>query len=180
MGSTTSICSIIIKTVIGNCEFHIVKINTPFLLNLNDMDTKGIFLNNIRNEVIRTNGKSSPVFRKFRHPFIMWRPMVDSLNYLTKTKLRTLDRCFCHPSRVKLIQLLWRAGHSGYNHQKLLEIIGNYYSKCLKNAGSPIWFKFIFCDDVEFNHSIFIDVIFIESSPILHIVDEGTRVTVLK
>jgi len=38
IGSTSSISSIKIATLIGTVEFYIIKVNTPFLLYLADMD----------------------------------------------------------------------------------------------------------------------------------------------
>ena len=78
IGSATSIGSITIKTPIGKCEFHIVRASTPFLLSLNDMDKRGIFLDNVRNELIGNNGLSTPIVRKFGHPFMMWGPIITS------------------------------------------------------------------------------------------------------
>ncbi|KHJ31984.1 hypothetical protein EV44_g3858 [Erysiphe necator] len=71
IGSTTSIGSIIIGTPIGECEFHILKTNTPFLLSLNDMDKRGIILDNLRNILVTNNGGSIRIVRKFGHPFMM-------------------------------------------------------------------------------------------------------------
>ena len=39
----------------------------------------------------------------------------------------------------------------------------------------PGRFKFILRDDVNFNYSIIVDIMYIDNSPILHIVDEATR-----
>ncbi|KAI0990859.1 hypothetical protein K3495_g17328, partial [Podosphaera aphanis] len=36
-------------------------------------------------------------------------------------------------------------------------------------------FKFTLRDDVDFNHSIYIDIMYIDGSPVLHVVDEATR-----
>jgi len=38
IGSTSSISSIKVATLIGTVEFYIVKVDTPFLLYLADMD----------------------------------------------------------------------------------------------------------------------------------------------
>ncbi|POS82824.1 hypothetical protein EPUL_005094 [Erysiphe pulchra] len=45
----------------------------------------------------------------------------------------------------------------------------------LKTRRAPIRFKFTLRDDVDFNHSIFIDVMYIDGSPALHVFDEATR-----
>ncbi|KAI0992170.1 hypothetical protein K3495_g16016, partial [Podosphaera aphanis] len=175
IGSTVSIGSIVINTPIGVCIFHILKTNTPFLLSLNDMDTKGIILDNLQNMLVGAKGIKIPITRQFGHPFMMWGPMVSSNCYLTESELRTLHCRFGHPSAIKLTNLLEKAGHNSSDHRRLLEHINKYCSKCQKYAGSPMRFKFTLRDDVDFNHSIYIDVMYIDGSPILHVVDEATR-----
>ncbi|KHJ30070.1 hypothetical protein EV44_g3856 [Erysiphe necator] len=175
IGSTISIGSITINTPIGECTFHILKTSTPLLLSFNDMDKKGIVLNNLQNYIVDGNGKKIPISRRFGHPFMMWGPMATSNCYLTETELRTLHRRFGHPSAIKLVNLLDKAGHEDPQHRRLLENINKHCDKCQKYAGAPMRFKFTLRDDVDFNHSIFVDVMYIDGSPILHVVDEATR-----
>lgn len=40
---------------------------------------------------------------------------------------------------------------------------------------SPGRFKFTIQDDCKFNHSIYVDITYIEGQPLLHVVDEATR-----
>jgi hypothetical protein len=177
IGSTTSIGSITIPTPIGQCEFHIVNANTPFLLSLSEMDAKGISLDNIQNKLINArDGSSTPIVRRFGHPFIMWGATISTTCYLTETELRTLHRRFGHPSAMRLLNLLERAGHSDPQHRRILEHITKYCARCQKHAGVPMRFKFTLRDeDIDFNHSIYVDVMYINASPILHVVDEATR-----
>ncbi len=49
---------------IGIINFHIVNIPTPFLLCLKDIDTLGIYLNNITNQLICQDSKNIPIFCK--------------------------------------------------------------------------------------------------------------------
>jgi hypothetical protein len=71
IGLTTSIGSITISTPIGQCEFHVVKANTPFLLSLAEIDTKKITLDNVQNKLTSKDGTSVPIVRRFGHPFLM-------------------------------------------------------------------------------------------------------------
>ncbi|KAI0996971.1 hypothetical protein K3495_g11210 [Podosphaera aphanis] len=105
----------------------------------------------------------------------MWGPMVSSNCYLTESELRTLHRRFGQPSAIKLTNLLERAGHNSSDHRRMLENINKYCSKCQRYAGSPMRFKFTLRNDIDFNHSIYVDVMYIDGSPILHVVDEATR-----
>ncbi|OXV05485.1 hypothetical protein Egran_06747, partial [Elaphomyces granulatus] len=176
IGSTTSIGSVTINTPIGQCEFHVVQANTPFLLGITDMDAKGIILDNLQNKLISST-RSVPVIRRFGHPFLMWGPMVSTYSHLTETELRMLHRRFGHPSALRLVRLLERAGHDDNNHRQLLERITKYCSKCQKHAGAPLRFKFTLRDDehLDFNHSVYVDIMYINGSPLLHVIDEATR-----
>lgn len=40
---------------------------------------------------------------------------------------------------------------------------------------TPRLFKFALCDVNEFNHSVFVEILYIDKKPILHVVDEATR-----
>jgi hypothetical protein len=71
IGSTPSIRSITVNIPVGQAEFHIVKANTPFLLCLKDMDTLGVYYNNLKDLLIAPS-TTIPVIRQFGHPFILW------------------------------------------------------------------------------------------------------------
>ena len=113
----------------------------------------------------------------------MWGPTVSTLYcHLTETELRTLHRRFGHPSALRLVRLLERAGYddNDHNHRRLLEHITKFCSKCQKHAGAPLRFKFTLRDneDLDFNHSVYIDIMYINGSLLLHIVDEASCVLV--
>lgn len=55
IGSTLFIGTITLDTPLGIIVFHIVQVNTPFLLCFADMDKLGAFFNNLTNEVIQSN-----------------------------------------------------------------------------------------------------------------------------
>ena len=113
IGSTKSVGSITIDTPIGQCEFHIVQANTPFLLSITDMDIKGIMLDNLQNKLISSKSNISvPVVRCFGHPFLMWGPTVTTYCYLTETELHILYQRFGHLSALQLVQLLEQASYN--------------------------------------------------------------------
>jgi hypothetical protein len=64
IGLTTLIGSITISTPIGQCEFHIVNANTPFLLSLAEMDAKKIILNNVQNKLTSKDGALVPIVQR--------------------------------------------------------------------------------------------------------------------
>jgi hypothetical protein len=50
--TTSSIGSVTIETLISSMEFHIVQADTLFLLCLTNMDTLGVYYNNLKNILI--------------------------------------------------------------------------------------------------------------------------------
>jgi hypothetical protein len=104
---------------------------------------------------------------------MVWGPM--TINYLTETELRQLHRRFGHPSAERLVRLLERAGHDDDQHRKVINRIIKYCSPCQRFGRSPGRFKFTIRDDVAFNHTVIVDVMYIDNLPVLHVVDEATH-----
>ena len=69
INSTSSIEIIKLSTLMRTITFHIIQINTFFLLSLADMNRLEAFFNNITNEVIQINRKHS-VIRRYDHAFL--------------------------------------------------------------------------------------------------------------
>jgi Reverse transcriptase (RNA-dependent DNA polymerase) len=174
IGNTQSIGTITLTLPMGTAKFHVVDTDTPFLLCLQDMDQMQMYYNNVTNQLVYPGG-SYPVTRRFDHPFIMW-TVPTTIAYLTEPELRQLHRRFGHPAVERLIAVLNRAGHSDPKHQELLRKITQFCTLCQRHGQSPRRFKFTLrSDNVEFNHTIYVDVMYINNSPILHVVDEATR-----
>ena len=182
IGSISSEGSIIIDTpAVGQIEFHIVKADTLFLLSLADMDRLRIYLINVKNTLV-TEDRAIPIICRFGHPFLLWKTALQSYItqsfdtnpcYLTDIELRQLHRRFEHPSAMKLYLLLERSGHEV--DKPALDKLTKFCSFCQKHGKSPGRFKFTLRDDVNFNYSIIVDIMYIDNSPILHVVDKATR-----
>jgi hypothetical protein len=181
IGSILSIGSLIIDTSFGLVEFHVVKADTPFLLSLADMDRLKVYFNNVENLLIGKI-KILPIIRRFGHGFLLWENSLHSyitqffefnFCYLTDVELRQLHRRFGHSSILKLYDLLERSGHEV--EKAVLEKLTKFCTFCQKYAKSPGRFKFILKDDVNFNYSVIVDVMYIENHLILHVVDEVIR-----
>jgi hypothetical protein len=181
IGSTSSIGTANVHTPIGEVQFHIVDANTPFLLCLADMDKLQVYYNNIR-DVLVTRTREVPVVRRFGHAFLLCNSslqayLLESFEsnpcYLTEPELQRLHRRFGHPSVERLLKLLGRAGHD--TNKKTLEHLTKYCHFCQKHGKSPGRFRFTLRDDIEFNYCIIVDIMYISGSPLLHVVDEGTR-----
>ncbi|KAI0995528.1 hypothetical protein K3495_g12651 [Podosphaera aphanis] len=95
--------------------------------------------------------------------------------FLTEQELRQLHRRFGHPTVNRLAKLLERSSHE-YD-RTLLEKISKFCKFCQKHSNAPGRFKFSLrsIDDVQFNHIVYADIMYFDGSPLLHVVDEGTR-----
>jgi len=145
------------------------------------MDTLRTYYNNVTDMLITPSAKL-PVTRRFGHPFLLWENALQAyvqqsfeLNpcYLTTTELRRLHRRFGHPSAEKLYKVLERSGHEVNKHN--IEQLTKFCSFCQKYGRSPGRFKFTLREDLDFNHSIYVDIMYINGSPVLHVIDEATR-----
>src|SRR5579871_1486997 len=181
IGSSSSIGSIKIQTPIGPVEFHVVNADTPFLLCLADMDALQAYYNNIEN-VLVTPSNIFPIIRRFGHPFLLWDQhlhtfITDSLKanpcYLTEVELRRLHRRFGHPSATRLHHILERSGRDA--DKKTIDHLTKFCDQCQRHGKAPTRFKFNLREDIDFNHSIIVDIMYIDNQPILHVVDEATR-----
>ncbi len=74
---------------------------------------------------------------------------------------------------MKLRLLLERSGHEV--NKLILYQLTKYCSLCQKYGKSSGCFKFTLQDDINFNYSIFVNIMYIDNNPILHVVDETTR-----
>lgn len=110
------------------------------------------------------------------HAFITW--STTQVSYFTELELRNFYRRFCHPHVRKLSNVL-RLETEKQTPQKtfriLLEITKQCYT-CQKFSHKPKRFKFTLRDEyIQFNHSIYCDILSIAKVPVLHFVYEATR-----
>ena len=167
----SSIGTVQVLTPVGTANFHVVDTPTPFLLCLKDMDTLGIYLNNITNQLICQNGKSIPIFRKWGHPwfFVNKNNKIAAGIFLTEAEFCQVHTRFGHLSVNKLHKLLTQAGHD--IEHKAIKIINKFYHYCQIKGEAPQQFKFILKKDVDFNYEIIVDIMYLDRKPVLHAVD---------
>jgi hypothetical protein len=175
-GDAISLGTTRVNTPVGTVEFHIVPANTPFLFCIDDMDDLRVRLDNIRNVLVKDEKKVVPVVRKWGHPWmLLHHPPGETLAWchLTESQLRQLHRRFGHPAARRLITLLKRAGHRDIQPQ-LIKHLTKLCHHCQMNAKAPGRFKFTLKDDMDFNYEVVIDIMYIGSKPMLHVVDTAT------
>ena len=162
-----------VPTPIGTIAFHVVSTNTPFLLCLQDMDALGVRFDNIRNVLIQGE-KVVPIIRRWGHPWMLLNGNDETIawNHLTESELRQIHRRFGHPSVQRLANVLNRAGHDV--NTSLLKEISRICHQCQMNGKAPGRFRFTLKDDHEFNFSVLVDVMYLDGSPVLQVVDSAT------
>ena len=154
--------------------FHVMDADIPFLLCLSDMKKLGVYCNSMENRLVHSaSGRTAPLTEDNGHLWIRWNPVVNCL--LTEAEIYRLHRRFGHTSAEKLHALLLRADRDEPGLRRVLEAIEKECQQCQRQAQAPRRFKFAFHDSREFNHTIYVDIVYINSRPILHVVDEGTK-----
>ena len=172
-GMATSLGTIQVSTPLGSIVFHVVPTNTPFLFCIQDMDRMGVILDNLKNVLIQGT-TIVPVIRKWGHPWMLLHHPEQSVawSHLTESELRRLHRRFGHPSVRRLFKVLQRAGHDV--EFKAIEHLTKYCHQCQMNGKAPGRFKFTLKDDCNFNFEIIIDVMYLDSKPVLQVIDSAT------
>ncbi|KAI0996311.1 hypothetical protein K3495_g11869 [Podosphaera aphanis] len=93
---------------------------------------------------------------------------------LTEQKIRTCHRRWGHPSASRMWKIFRRAGHD--IDIKIIDRISKFCNDCQLNAHRPLRFKFTLTNkDVPFNHTVYVDVMYLEDGPAVHLIDAGTN-----
>ena len=167
--------TVVVDTLLGKIIFHVVSTNTPFLICLKDMDRLGVYFDNINNLLIQKHGTKLncvPVVRKWGHPFMLLNSQETISCFLTERELRQIHRRWGHPSIQRFATTLDAAGQE-FEHQ-ILKKIAKHCEQCQLHDQAPRRFKISLTDEYEFNYSIIVDVMYLDGSPVLHIVDSAT------
>ena len=184
--SISFIKSIIITIFINQIEFYVIKIDTFFLLCLADFDRLNVYYNNINNTLIQKNPIISIICR-FEHSFLLWNSalqncIIEFFNcnfcFLIEIELQRLHKRFDHFSIKKSKNLLKRSGYE--IDRSVLKQLIKYCDLCQKHIKAPKRFRFTLRKNVNFNHSIIIDVMFIKKFSMFHIIDEGIKYQIVK
>ena len=189
ISSTTLIRLVKVKTLISLVNFYIVKADTPFLLCLTDIDRLQVYYNNITDTLIspatalESKYITLPIIRRFRHPFLIQGETLQTYIqesfdynpcYLTSTEIHRLYCRFGHLLAKRLHRVLKRSGYNNVN-RKAIDYLTKYCSSCQKYGRSLGRFKFTFYKDLNFNHLVYIDIIYINGSLVLYIINKATH-----
>lgn len=92
--------------------------------------------------------------------------------HLTEVEIRRLHRRFGHSAAARFYNLLQRAGYE-VNFEELQRLT-RHCEHCQLHSRKPGRFKFTLKDDMEFNHTIYIDLFWLSDGPVLYIIDAAT------
>jgi hypothetical protein len=176
--------------------FHIVEINIPFLLCLNDLNRLSIYFNNLINEMIQKithqitqdfqislKIRRHSVIRRYDHAFLLWKIFTysliaefidENLCLLIEIELRRLHRRFDHSLTRRLYEIMTRSDHDNVE-SRVIEHLNKYCHHCQMHEKSSERFSFSIKDDFEFNFNILVNILYIDSKPVLHLVNEAIR-----
>lgn len=147
----------------------------PLLVGLDVMRANGMILNFDADEV--TDDSATwivPIDYLRGHAFIT--DATNSVLY-TKPELEKLHLQFYHPSPGKLYDLLKRYNPDtiGPSVKSVLEEINAAFQTCSQYSTSPFWFRAAMPhDEIIFYHELAIDLVWLNGSPALHLVDNHT------
>jgi hypothetical protein len=84
-----------------------------------------------------------------------------------------LYRRFSYLLAKKLYRVLKRSRHDDVN-RKAIDHLTKYYSFCQKYGRSLGRFKFTLYKDLNFNYLVYVDIIYINGSLVLYIINKAT------
>lgn len=160
------------------CKFniHVIKEDVPLLLSLADMDRMKIFYNNHTYQLMHHKSCETTQSKPFYgHSFVRYDSMLQS--FFMYTELKHLHKRFTYPHVDKLLNLLklTELDSDDAGTRSMLTDITRACIPCALYAQAPHLFQFSLRVDKYFYHIVFLDIFYLDSKPILHVVDESTR-----
>ncbi len=167
---------------------EIVTVDVPALLGLDVSDGEQLYACNVTNRLIHHEILSRPGERLRykdtwriplkRHDSELYAPMnFRESAFYTTAQLRKLHLQFAHSSAGKMYNLLKNCGTEAVTAQTLQEL-ENIVAKCepcQRIRNGPMRFRVIMGhENIRFNSRVYIDIMYIDGIPVLHIVDEAT------
>lgn len=153
---------------------HVIHPRITLLLGLDTLDLHGWNVLTVQNQLQsdKENWKL-PLYRKFGHIFLQL--LAQCFMNFSWQELQNIHLHFMHPSTTKLINLLHRAYPEKLKPdslQLLTEICKSCYV-CPKHSFQPITLSVRFTDEIVFNPRITMVLMYLNGTPVPHIVDYG-------
>ena len=167
----------------------IVPVNVPALLGLDVLDSEELYADNVTNRLVHRHvvSRANNILRYkdrwsmplARHDSHLYAAMsFPHYLFYTTGQLEKMHRQFAHPSANKLFNLLKRAGTQAVDAKTFKQIseIVSRCEPCQRIHNAPVRFRVtIGHEHVRFNARAYIDIMYLDGKPVLHIVDEATR-----
>ena len=118
-----------------------------------------------------------PLTRKHNHVYARMVKLAPQVLY-TRQQLQKVHRKFAHASAESLFKLLKTADKDKLTPEtyQTLQEITRRCDTCQRIANTPLRFRIsLGSENLRFNETVFIDVMYIENRPVLHIVDSATH-----
>ena len=167
----------------------IVPVDIPALLGLDVLDSESLYADNVTNRLVHRcvlslpgepseyeDRWSAPLSRHDNHLYAQME--FPDYTFYTIAQLKKMHQQFAHPSAEKLYNLLKTAGTEAFDNSTLTELekIVAACEPCQKIKNAPLRFRVLLGHaNVRFNAKSFIDIMYLDGRPVLHIVDEATR-----
>eukprot|EP00171_Calliarthron_tuberculosum_P000524 IDg524t1 len=155
-------------------ELDVVNLNVPLLIGLDVLDKYKLFVDTVENKIVCKNPKwEAPLKRARGHVYYTWN--IDIM--YTEYQLRRIHRHFYHPQPERIFNIMKRADGSRATLETLstLKKITRECDICQRVADQPGRFRVSLPEeDVVFNRTVMMDLMFLESQPVLHIICKDT------
>lgn len=100
--------------------------------------------------------------------------------FLTESELKKLYKKFDHSTTEQLYVFFVKFEHVKGLNKAILNKLTKYCNHCQRHDKLSEKFKFILKNDIDFNYSIVVDIIFIDNASIFYIVDKLIKFQAIK
>ena len=153
----------------------VVDVQIPFLLGLDTMKRFKIVLDT---DNLRLSSKSEvwdvPITSKKGHLYYKWKPEI----LFAQSEPVRIHKHFYHPKSERLYSLMKRGVPERISPEVLrdFEKIENTCELCQRLSHAPHRFRVSLPEkDVVFNHTVCMDIMFLDGKSVLHVVDRDTK-----
>jgi hypothetical protein len=149
---------------------EVVNVDVPLLLGMDFLNKHRVIVDVTRNVLIhRQSNASQPLARKHGHVYIEW----DSNILFTHGELVKLHKNFFHPTVNNLMDLFKCANIQDLpvDARESLEDITARCDTCQTFTSKPYHFRVSMPDSIVFNHTLAIDLVWLEGNAAFHVVD---------
>lgn len=161
-------------TLFANLIIDIVEVDIPFLLGLDALDALSLYVKNVDDRLkCDKRGISTSLARKHEHIYLEWTNVV----HYSMVELERLHRHFNHPAADRLAAVLHRADDPKAEPGTLqqLERLTAGCDVCQRLSRAPGGFRVAIPDDnIVFNRTILVDLMYLDGRILMHIVDKDT------